>query len=109
MRTVNVQLTVPEEMTPYLRSEDIEHSFEGNVMLLFPFMKNIIISHVRTRFYASRKSKPIFAKEEFLSLKHLLALSALLAVSLSSAAYGKIQDFGKFTVNAPKSKIIIGR
>lgn len=47
MKTVNVQLTVPEEMTPYLLSEDIEHSFERNAMLLYPFIKNMTISHGR--------------------------------------------------------------
>ena len=47
MKTVNVQLTVPEEMTPYLLSEDIERSFERNAMLLYPFIKNTIISHGR--------------------------------------------------------------
>lgn len=35
-------------------------------------------------------------------MKRLFALSALLAVLLSSAAYGKVQDFGRFTVNVPK-------
>lgn len=35
-------------------------------------------------------------------MKRLFALSVLLAVLLSSAAYGKVRDFGKFTVNVPK-------
>ncbi|MBQ2615997.1 MAG: hypothetical protein IJF90_03975 [Synergistaceae bacterium] len=35
-------------------------------------------------------------------MKRLFALSALLAVLLSSAAYGKVRDFGRFTVNIPK-------
>ena len=43
MKTVNVQLTVPEEMTPYLISED----FERNAMLIYPFIKNMTISHGR--------------------------------------------------------------
>lgn len=47
MKTVNVQLTVPEEMTPYLLSEDIEHSFERNAILLYPFINNMTISHGR--------------------------------------------------------------
>lgn len=47
MKTVNVQLTVPEEMTPYLLDEGFEHSFERNAMLLYPFIKNTIISHGR--------------------------------------------------------------
>ena len=47
MKTVNVQLTVPEEMTPYLLNEDFEHSFERNAMLLYPFIKNMTISHGR--------------------------------------------------------------
>lgn len=47
MKTANVQLTVPEEMTPYLLSEDFERSFERNAMLLYPFIKNMTISHGR--------------------------------------------------------------
>ena len=43
MKTVNVQLTVPDEMTPYLISED----FERNAMLIYPFIKNMTISHGR--------------------------------------------------------------
>ena len=35
-------------------------------------------------------------------MKRLFALSALLAVLLSSAAYGKVRDFGRVTVNLPK-------
>ncbi|MBQ3397294.1 MAG: hypothetical protein IJG51_00225 [Synergistaceae bacterium] len=46
MKTVNIQLAVPEEMTPYLQ-EDIDHSFERNAMLLYPFIKNMTISHGR--------------------------------------------------------------
>lgn len=47
MKTVNVQLAVPEEMIPYLANEDIELSFERNAMLLYPFIKNMTISHGR--------------------------------------------------------------
>ena len=47
MKTVNVQLTVPEEMTPYILNEDFELSFERNALLLYPFIKNMTISHGR--------------------------------------------------------------
>lgn len=47
MKTINVQLTILEEMAPYLLSEDIEHSFERNAMLIHPFIKNMTISHGR--------------------------------------------------------------
>lgn len=35
-------------------------------------------------------------------MKRLFALSLLLVVLLSSAAFGKVRDFGKFTVDVPK-------
>lgn len=35
-------------------------------------------------------------------MKRLLALSLLLVVLLSSAAFGRVRDFGKFTVDVPK-------
>ena len=44
MKTVNIQLTVPEDMTPYLADEDMEHSFERNAMILFPYIRNLTIS-----------------------------------------------------------------
>ena len=47
MKTVNIQLAVPEEMTPYLLNEDVELSFERNAMLLYPFIRNMTISHGR--------------------------------------------------------------
>ena len=47
MKTVNVQLTVPEDMTPYLTGEDMEHSFERNAMILFPLIHNLTISYGR--------------------------------------------------------------
>ena len=47
MRTVNVQLSVPEDMAPYLSDEDYGPSFERNAMLLYPFIQNLTISHGR--------------------------------------------------------------
>ena len=47
MRTVNVQLSVPEGMTPYLSGEDQRLSFERNAMILYPFIQNLTISHGR--------------------------------------------------------------
>ncbi len=35
-------------------------------------------------------------------MKRIVALSALLVVLVSSAAFGAVKDFGKFTVNVPK-------
>ena len=35
-------------------------------------------------------------------MKRLLALSLVLAVLLSSAAFGAVREFGRFTVNVPK-------
>ena len=47
MKTVNIQLTVPEDMAPYLADEDMEHSFERNAMILFPYIQNLTISYGR--------------------------------------------------------------
>ena len=46
MKTVNIQLTVPEDMVPYL-ADDMEHSFERNAMVLFPYIQNLTISYGR--------------------------------------------------------------
>ena len=47
MRTVNVQITVPEDMSIYLNDADHEQVFERNAMLLYPFIRNLTISHGR--------------------------------------------------------------
>lgn len=47
MRTVSVQITVPEGMGAYLRDMDCEQAFERNAMLLYPFIRNLTISHGR--------------------------------------------------------------
>ena len=47
MRTVNIQLAVPEGMAPYLLHEEKETSFEVNAMILYPFIQNQTISHGR--------------------------------------------------------------
>ena len=44
MKTVNIQLAVPEGMIPYFADED---SFERNAMLIYPLIRNMIISHGR--------------------------------------------------------------
>ena len=46
MKTVNIQLTIPEDMVPYL-TDDMEHSFERNAMILFPYIQNLTISYGR--------------------------------------------------------------
>ena len=46
MKTVNIQLTVPEDMVPYL-TDDMEHFFERNAMILFPYIQNLTISYGR--------------------------------------------------------------
>lgn len=47
MRTVNVQITIPEDMRSYLNNADYEQVFERNAMLLYPFIRNLTISHGR--------------------------------------------------------------
>ncbi len=47
METVNVQISVPEGMVPYLGETDQRRSFERNAMLLYPLIQNLTISHGR--------------------------------------------------------------
>lgn len=47
MRTVSIQIDVPEEMKSYLDCEDYEQVFERNALLLYPFIRNLTISHGR--------------------------------------------------------------
>ncbi|MBQ9419668.1 MAG: UPF0175 family protein [Synergistaceae bacterium] len=47
MKTVDVQITVPEGMNTYLNNVDYEQIFERNAMLLYPFIHNLTISHGR--------------------------------------------------------------
>lgn len=47
MRTVNIQLAVPEGMAPYLIDADWRQSFARNAMMLYPFIQNLTISHGR--------------------------------------------------------------
>jgi len=47
MRTVNIQITVPEGMSTYLNNMDYDQIFERNAMLLYPFIRNLTISHGR--------------------------------------------------------------
>lgn len=47
MRTVNIQLAIPEGLAPYLKDIEQEHFFERNAMLLYPFIRNLTISHGR--------------------------------------------------------------
>ena len=47
MRTVEIQMTVPEDMAPYLRNADPTYSFERNALFLYPFIRDLTISHGR--------------------------------------------------------------
>lgn len=47
MRTVNVQITIPEEMCTYVNNAEHEQIFERNAMLLYPFIRDLTISHGR--------------------------------------------------------------
>ncbi len=47
MKTMNIQISVPEDMKSYLENEDQEQVFERNAMLLYPFIHNLTISHGR--------------------------------------------------------------
>lgn len=47
MKTVHIEMVVPEGMAPYLNSIDQEQVFARNAMLLYPFIRNLTISHGR--------------------------------------------------------------
>lgn len=47
MKTVTIQLSVPEGMAPYLRDADTEQTFQRDAMLLYPYIQNLTISHGR--------------------------------------------------------------
>jgi hypothetical protein len=47
MKTVEVQITIPEEMSRYIVCEDRKGSFARNAMILYPFIQNLTISHGR--------------------------------------------------------------
>ena len=47
MKTINVQVTVPEDMKPYLNDTEVELTFERNAMMLYPFIRKAVISHGR--------------------------------------------------------------
>ena len=41
MKTVNIQIAVPEDMRSYLDNEDQEQFFVRNAMFLYPFIHNL--------------------------------------------------------------------
>ena len=47
MRTVEVQISVPEGIVPYLDDTERDFSFERNAMVLHPYIQKGIISHGR--------------------------------------------------------------
>jgi len=46
-KMIDVKLTVPEAMAPYLDDTERDVSFERNAMLLHPFIQKGVISHGR--------------------------------------------------------------
>ena len=47
MDMTTVSMTVPREMLPFLTEQAGDHSFERNAMLLYPFIRNLTLSHGR--------------------------------------------------------------
>ena len=47
MDMVTVPVSVPKGLIPFLDDSDQNRSFERNAMLLYPFIKNLAISHGR--------------------------------------------------------------
>ena len=44
---MTIPMTVPSAMAPYLDDKEQDHSFERNAMMLYPFIRNLTISHGR--------------------------------------------------------------
>lgn len=47
MKTVSIQMTVPEDMAPLLAGSGQERAFERNAMILYPYIQDLSISHGR--------------------------------------------------------------
>ena len=47
MDMTTVSMTVPREMAPYLEDRASGRAFERNAMLLYPFIRNLTLSHGR--------------------------------------------------------------
>lgn len=47
MELADVKIKVPKEMTMYLTVEDQQSELERNAMILYPYIKNLRISHGR--------------------------------------------------------------
>lgn len=47
MEMMTVSMNVPKGMAPFLDDSDQEHSFERNAMMLYPFIRDLTISHGR--------------------------------------------------------------
>ena len=47
MATITIPMIVPEDMAPYLNNMDSGDVFARNAMLLYPFIRNLTISHGR--------------------------------------------------------------
>ena len=42
-----IPLTVPEGMVPYLDDSEQDQAFERNAMILYPFIRKMVLSHGR--------------------------------------------------------------
>ena len=47
MEMMTISVTVPKEMVPYLDDRAENRSFERNAMMLYPFIRNLTLSHGR--------------------------------------------------------------
>ncbi len=47
MKNVSINVLVPEEMAPYIFSDDKEMKLIQNAMMLYPLIKNRTVSHGR--------------------------------------------------------------
>lgn len=47
MDMMTISMTVPKGMAPYLDDRSVDHSFERNAMMLYPFIRSMALSHGR--------------------------------------------------------------
>lgn len=47
MDMMTISMTVPKGMAPYLDDRAADHSFERNAMMLYPFIRSMVLSHGR--------------------------------------------------------------
>lgn len=71
MELTNVQIEIPKEMTIYVKNRNPEIELQRNALILYPYIKNMTISHGRAAEILGIK------KWELITLYNSLGLSYL--------------------------------